>query len=430
MKQQALNERSAFDLARQLSRREISAEQLVQACLARIELREPEVQAWTCLAPDAALQRARALDRGPVRGLLHGLPIGIKDLFDTADLPTSYGTAIYAGHQPAADAAVVAICRDAGAIVIGKTVTTELANFHPGKTRNPHRLTHTPGGSSSGSAAAVADAMVPLAFGTQTAASIIRPAAFCGVVGYKPSLGRVVRAGVKSLSETLDTVGGFGRTVPDVALLVAAMTGDERLLDLSTDSAPRFALCRTYEWQHADDDTQAAMALAASKLSGAGAPVADITLPELFATLVQAQTRIMAFEMARNLSWERIGHSSALSPVLAALLNEGMTITPEQHEKNLAVGMNGRQLIDACFGNHDVLIAPSTIGEAPSGLDNTGNPLFCRTWTLLGLPCVHVPFATGTTGLPIGLQVIGRIGADRQTLQAAHWMHARLLNNM
>lgn len=372
----------------------------------------------------------RELDRGPVRGLLHGLPIGIKDLFDTVGLPTSYGTAIYAGHQPAADAAVVAICRDAGAIVVGKTVTTELANFHPGKTRNPHRLTHTPGGSSSGSAAAVADAMVPLAFGTQTAASIIRPAAFCGVVGYKPSLGRVVRAGIKSLSETLDTVGGFGRTVPDVALLVAAMTGDERLLDLTTDRAPRFALCRTHEWQHAGDDTQAAMVLAASKLSGAGAPVAEITLLDLFATLVQAHTRIMAFEMARNLSWERIGHSAALSPVLAALLNEGMTITPEQHEKNLAAGMNGRQLIDACFGNHDVLIAPSTIGEAPSGLDNTGNPLFCRMWTLLGLPCVHVPFTTGTTGLPVGLQVIGRIGADRQTLQAAHWMHARLLNNM
>jgi Asp-tRNA(Asn)/Glu-tRNA(Gln) amidotransferase A subunit family amidase len=426
----ALNELSASQAARQLNQRDISAEQLVRACLDRIEAREPAVQAWAHVAADAVLAHARELDRGPVRGLLHGLPIGVKDVFDTADMPTGYGSPIYAGHQPAADAAVVALCRQAGAIVLGKTVTTEFATFHPGKTHNPHRSGHTPGGSSSGSAAAVADCMVPLAFGTQTAASTIRPAAFCGIVGYKPSFGRVARAGIKSLSESLDTVGAFGRSVEDVALFAAAMTADDRLLALDIDTAPRIGVCRTYEWPHADADTQAAMADAITLLSRAGATVSEVTLPQVFSTMVQAQMDIMAYEAAHSLAYERIRHAGLLSSELTAVLQAGVAIPAAQHEINLANAVHAQELIDACFDRYDVLLAPSAIGEAPAGLHTTGNAIFCRMWTLLGLPCVHLPFARGVQGLPVGLQMIGRFGADQKTLQAAHWAHGRLLQRI
>lgn len=423
----ALNELDASAAARQLQRREISAEQLVRACLDRIEAREPAVQAWTHVAADAALARARELDSGPIRGLLHGLPIGVKDLFDTADMPTSYGSPIYAQHQPAADAAAVALCREAGAIVLGKTVTTEFATFHPGKTHNPHRSGHTPGGSSSGSAAAVADYMVPLAFGTQTAASVIRPAAFCGVVGYKPSYGSIVRAGIKSLSESLDTVGVFGRSVADVALFVAALTGDQRLLDLDGVSGARIGICRTHEWPHADADTQAVLQQGSATLARAGALLVDVALPDLLSSMVQVQIDIMAYEAARSLADERIRHASSLSSELSTMLAAGMAISAARHQENLAAAVHGRQLIDAGFKGCDVLLAPSTIGVAPAGLNVTGNPVFSRMWTLLGLPCVHLPFATGAHSLPLGLQIIGRFGADRKMLQIAHWVHRQLL---
>ena len=221
-----LHQLEAWQAAALLARRELKAVDLVRACLDRIAERDPQIHAFVQLDADAALAKARQLDAGPLRGLLHGLPFGVKDLLDTFDQPTAYGSPIYAGHQPLADAAAVALCREAGAVLLGKTVTTELANMHPGITRNPHNLSHTPGGSSSGSAAAVADQMLPLALGTQTAGSLIRPAAFCGVVGYKPSHNRVPKAGVKSISETLDTIGGFARSVRDVALLGAVLTGD------------------------------------------------------------------------------------------------------------------------------------------------------------------------------------------------------------
>ena len=311
--QKKLNELDASALAPLLARREISAEQLVQACLDRIIEREPAVQAWSHLNPEAPLAQARQLDRGAVQGLLHGLPVGVKDLFDTADMPSTYGSPIYAKHQPAADASAVALCREQGAIMLGKTVSTEFATFNPGKTRNPHRLTHTPGGSSSGSAAAVADHMVPLAFGSQTAASVIRPAAYCGVVGYKPSFGIIHRAGVKSLSDVLDTVGFFGRSVADVALFTAAITGEQGLLQLDIPHSPRVALCQTHEWSYADADTQAAMVEAARVLAQSGMPVRELSLPDLFARLLPAQIDIMAFDLARSLAHERITQSDWLS---------------------------------------------------------------------------------------------------------------------
>ena len=421
-----LNQLEAWQAASMLARRDITAVDLLRACLDRISARDAEVQAFTALNADAALAHARALDAGPLRGLLHGLPFGVKDLFDTSDLPTSYGSPIYAGHQPRADAAAVALCREAGAVLLGKTVTTELANMHPGVTRNPHNLSHTPGGSSSGSAAAVADCMLPLALGTQTAGSLIRPAAFCGVVGYKPSHNRVSRAGVKSLSETLDTVGGFARSVRDVALLGAALTGDMRLVDPHHFEQPatwRIGFCQTPEWASADEDTRQMWALAEKALAGNGMAVA---LPAELSNLLALQKAVQAYETARSLSHERMRHCSQLSSPLQALIDEGMAISGETHARHLQATLRARRLVCDLFQDHDVLLAPSSIGEAPAGLGSTGDPVFCRTWTLLGLPCVHLPFGRGRMGLPTGLQLIGAYGEDHRLLAAAHDIHQRL----
>ncbi|MDP2820502.1 MAG: amidase [Polaromonas sp.] len=421
-----LHQLSAWQAASLLARRELTAVDLVRACLDRIAEREPQVHAFVHLDADAALAYARTLDAGAVRGLLHGLPFGVKDLFDTFDLPTGYGSPIYAGQQPPADAAAVALCREAGAVLLGKTVTTELANMLPGATRNPHKPLHTPGGSSSGSAAAVADGMLPLALGTQTAGSLIRPAAFCGVVGYKPSHNRVPKAGVKSLSETLDTVGGFARSVRDMALLGAVLTGDARLADpaaFEQAGAPRLGWCQTPEWAQADTDTQQAWAQAEKLLAGHGAPLA---LPHSLSGLVAVQKAVQAFETARSLSHERLHHPHQLSAPLQALIADGLAISGARHALNLQATTSARQQAQTLFSNFDVIIAPSSIGEAPAGLEGTGDPLFCRGWTLLGLPCVHLPFAYGHSGLPVGLQLVGAYGDDHRLLAAAHWVHQRL----
>ena len=422
-----LHRLDAWQAARLLARRELKAEDLLRDCLARIAEREPDVRAFVHLDANAALDRAMTLDRGPVHGLLHGLPFGVKDLFDTADMPTGYGTPIYAGHQPPADAAAVALCREAGAILLGKTVTTELANMFPGVTRNPHNLAHTPGGSSSGSAAAVADTMLPLALGTQTAGSLIRPAAFCGVVGYKPSHNRVPRAGVKSLSETLDTVGGFARSVRDVALLGAVLLSDTRLADpglFELTRAPRIGWCQSPDWEHADAGTEAAWSQAEHALAG---HLLAVKMPDALTALTTVQKAVQSFETARSLSYERRHHASHLSAPLQALIADGLKISGASHAQNLQVTAHAREAASSLFDNVDVLLAPSSVGEAPAGLGSTGDPIFCRSWTLLGLPCVHLPFARGRHGMPIGLQLVGAYGDDHRLMAAAHWTHARLL---
>ncbi len=419
----------AWRAAEALARRDINSADLVRACLDRVSERELEVQAFAHLAADAALAQAKALDAGPLRGPLHGLPLGVKDLLDTGDMPTAYGSSIYAGHQPRADAAAVAHCRDSGAVVLGKTVTTELANMSPGVTRNPHRLDHTPGGSSSGSAAAVADCMLPLALGTQTAGSLIRPAAYCGVVGYKPSHQTVSRAGIKSLSDSLDTVGGFGRTVRDVALLGSVLTANASLNDAALwrafeGAAPRLAWCQTPDWALAEEATQSAWAQAQHLLKDLGTL---LTLPEGLTGLVPLQKAIQAFETAQSLRPEQRLAEHQLSQPLRDLLADGSRISGEQHGLNLRQVADCRRQAAGLFNDLDVLIAPSTLGEAPHGLQTTGDPLFCRGWTVLGLPCIHLPFAKGPHGLPVGLQVVGAYGQDARLLAAAHWLHQRLL---
>jgi len=423
----SLNRLSATVAARKLATRQITAVSLLGDCLARISDRESAVRAWTFLDNDAAMQRARALDTQASTGLLHGLPIGVKDLFDTFDMPTSYGSPIYANHRPAADAASVALARAEGAIVVGKTVTTEFATFHPGPTRNPHNPAHTPGGSSSGSAAAVADWMVPLAFGTQTAGSIVRPAAFCGVVGYKPTFGMVTRVGVRMISDTLDTVGVLTRSVPDAALFVAALTGRrELLIDGPATDIPRIGLCRTYEWNRAQPETVALLESAGQRLRANGASVREVTLPAPFAGLSQAQTAIMVFEVAKSLSHENLMHRKDLSADMTKMIDAGLAVSPQQYDAARSLTRSCRAMLPDIFNGLDVLVAPSAAGYAPSGVDATGDPLFNRIWTLLHVPVVHVPFAFGAHALPIGVTIVGTVGSDRATLRGAEWIHARL----
>src|SRR5438105_10865007 len=423
----SLNRVSATVAARKLAAREITAVSLLGDCLERISERESAVRAWTFLDTDAAMRRARALDAQGTSGLLHGLPIAVKDLFDTFDMPCSYGSPIYAHHRPAWDAACVAVARAAGAIVVGKTVTTEFATFHPGPTRNPRNLQHTPGGSSSGSAAAVADWMVPLAFGSQTAGSIVRPAAYCGLVGYKPTYGTINRVGVKMISDTLDTVGVLARSVPDAALFVAALSDRrELLIERPQASAPRVGLCRTYEWDRAQPETIAAFENAARSLTLAGASVRDIALPAQFAGLVDAQIAIMVREVAKSLSHEWFMHRDLLSPEMVAMIEAGLAVTSERYDAARSLARASRAALPDVFDDIDVVLAPSAAGEAPEGIQATGDPLFNRMWTLLRTPCVHLPSALGPRGLPVGITIAGPIAADRATLLAADWIHASI----
>lgn len=410
---------TATAAAQRLARRELTAEALMRSCLERIAEREPQVLAFAHLDAELALAQARALDAGPVRGLLHGLPLGVKDIFDTADQPTAYGSPIYAGHRPAADAAPVALARTSGAVIAGKTVTTEFANMTAGPTRNPHDPARSPGGSSSGSAAAVADGMLPLALGTQTAGSIIRPAACCGVVGFKPSFGRVPRAGVKPNAESMDVAGGFGRTVEDAALLAAVLLGDRRVLDEPVPDNLRLGLVRGPDWHEAEHDVLACWEQAVRTLAPRLARCEDAPLPDGFADVAAVQAAIQAHETALSLAHEHHVHRARLSPALLALLDAGAAADVVQVEAHRARAERWRREVDALFGQFDVLLAPSALDEAPEGLQWTGDPVFCRPWSLLGLPCVHLPFARSAQGLPVGLQLVGRHGQDHRLLAAA-----------
>jgi Asp-tRNA(Asn)/Glu-tRNA(Gln) amidotransferase A subunit family amidase len=418
-----LNRLSAVEAARRLARREITAEALLRDCLARIDAREREVHAWQFLAREQALDQARALDRGAVRGPLHGLPVGVKDIFDTHDMPTEYGSPIYEGHRPASDAAVVALTRRAGGVVLGKTVTTEFATFHPGPTRNPHNTAHTPGGSSSGSAAAVADCMTALAFGTQTAGSVIRPAAYCGVVGYKPTYNTLPRAGFKNDADSLDTVGVLARTAADVALFVSALAGRPELNAASAAPA-RVGLCRTHQWDRAQPETAVALEGAAARISN-GARVVDVTLPQAFAGLLKAQIAVMWYEVAHNLADEFTRHPDQLSAALRERCEKGFAMPAAEYAAAIALGRECRARLADAFGDCDVLLAPSAPGEAPAG-QATGDPVMNQVWTLLHVPCLTVPAGKGPNGLPVGVQIVGRIGDDARTLAAAQWIQSLL----
>lgn len=411
---------SAKAAAERLADGRLSAETLVRACLDRIATREAAVQAWEVVNREGVLAAARELDRSSRRGPLHGIPIGVKDIIATADLPTRYGSPLYRDYSPPMDAAVVALARRAGALILGKTVTTEFATSAPARTRNPRNLDHTPGGSSSGSAAAVADCMVPLAFGTQTAGSVIRPAAFCGVVGYKPTHGTLPRAGVKATSDTLDTVGVLARTVEDAAWLVAALTErPDMLRSVGLTASTRIGICRTPQWTHALQETRGALESAADVLRRAGLMVDEVVLPDAFSGLFEAQQVIMAFETARELLPEYLRDSSGLTRQLRERIEAGLRLPFAAYAAAIDLAADCRATVRQTICGYDVLLAPAAPGEAPSGLATTGDPIMNRVWTLLHTPCVTVPVSTGPCGLPVGVQIVAGIGQDERALAVA-----------
>ncbi len=415
----------AAEAARRIARGELSAQALAQACLERASAHEERLQAWTHLSPQAVMAQAQALDAQTTpKGLLHGVPVAVKDIIDTADMPSRYGSPIYAQHQPVADAACVAQCRAAGALVMGKTHTTEFASIHPAPTANPHHAGHTPGGSSSGSAAAVADFQVPLAFATQTAGSTIRPAAYCGVVGYKPSFNRINRAGLKFSAESLDTIGLLARHVEDVSLWAHALVG-QAPASWPTRS-PRVGLHRTALWGQASDSAQQALQDAAQRLQAAGAQVSEVVLDSEYTLLYEAQGVVMRYESARATAWELAHRRDQLSDEFALRLAQGWAIPHAQYLEALALAQHCGARLAAIWQGCDVLLSLSAPGEAPAGLHSTGDSVFNRNWTLMGLPCVHLPTAAGPQGLPLGVQLIGPLGADVALLGAALWAEAVL----
>ena len=416
---------SATALAEGLRDGVFTAEAVAQSCLARITAREPAVQAWAWLDAEGVLAQARAADRRLAAGLplgaLHGIPVGIKDIIDTADMPTENGTVLHAGRRPAADAALITRLRDAGAIIIGKTVTTELATYAPGKTRNPHHSEHTPGGSSSGSAAAVAAGMVPLAVGTQTNGSAIRPAAFCGVYGYKPTAGLISQAGVLRQSPALDQVGVFARTVDDAALLAAQLIESSLDLGSAADTAmpPRLAFVRTPRWTETTEDTRAAYASLIERLGG---NVTEVTMPAAAAPAWDWHRTVMETEIAENFDAEWQNGKARLSASLRGQIERGRVTAVADYQHALAQIPLVDALFDDLYSKYDVILTPSVAGTAPRGLGSTGDPAFCTLWTFCGMPAINVPLLHGANGLPLGVQLVGPRRGDARVLRAARWL--------
>ena len=439
-----LHSLSASEAARVIRDGLISSEQLVEACLTQISKIDGQVQAWTFLDPDHALAQARAADEyrlsGQPTGALHGVPVGIKDIFDTADMPTENGSALYAGRTPSRDSTVVSMLRAAGAVIMGKTVTTEFAYFSPGKTRNPHNPEHTPGGSSSGSAAAVGAEMVPLALGSQTNGSTIRPAAFCGVIGFKPTHGLISRHGVLALSRTLDHVGLFARTIDDIALVAEQFAGHDEgdpdtrpraripFIDVAAQEPPlppMFGFIKTPMWERTDEDTKEGFAEIVEQL---GSQVEEV---ELFPSATEAwqwHQTIMAAEMAANLEREWNPGRDRLSEQLRAQIERGRDVRAVDYQRAISRIMPIHEsLLELFEQRYDAILTPAAPGPAPKGLASTGDPAFCTLWTLCGMPAISLPLLQSTNnGLPLGVQLVGPRHGDARLLRTAKWLSARM----
>ena len=421
----------------------ISSEQLVEACLARIREVDPQVQAWAFLDADYALTQAHALDElrlsGRAIGPLHGVPIGLKDIFDTADMPTECGSVLYAGRTPSRDATVTAMLRAAGAVIMGKTVTTEFAYFSPGKTRNPHNLEHTPGGSSSGSAAAVAASMVPLALGSQTNGSTIRPAAYCGVIGFKPTHGLISRHGALALSRTLDHVGLFANSLDDIALLAEQIVRyDENDLDTRPRAhlpfalitaeepplPPMFAFIKTPHWQCADEETREGFAEIIEHL---GSQVEEVELFPSAGDAWQWHQTIMGAEMAYNLEREWANGRDLLSEQLRAQIERGREVRAQDYLRALSrITPIHESFVELFEQRYDAILTPAAPGPAPNGLAATGDPSFCTLWTLCGMPAISLPLLQSGNGLPLGVQLVGPRHGDARLLRTARWLAAKV----
>ncbi len=429
---------SATDMHRRLAAGELSVTAYAEALLARIDEVEPQVLAWAHLDRAHVLAQAHAADaahaQGEPDGPLFGLAVGVKDIIDTADLPTEDGTVLHAGRMPEEDAAVVRRLRAAGGWVMGKTVTTELATYAPGKTRNPHHAAHTPGGSSSGSAAAVAAGMVPLAIGSQTNGSVLRPASFCGVYGFKPSAGLISRSGVLTQSPPLDAMGVFGRTLQDVALLAEVLAGHDpqdsatrpratpplrRLAGSDAPMPPTLAWVATPFWDRVAPDAQAAFTELCEVLSGRIAP---FELPASAADAVGWHRTVMEADIAGSFELEYERGRDQLSASLRGQIERGRAVTAVAYRQALARIPVLLESMETLFDHFDAILTPATLGTAPAGLDDTGDPLMCTLWTFLGMPALSLPLLQGENGLPLGVQLVGRRGDDARLLRTARWL--------
>jgi len=433
---------SARDARAAIEQGLLTSQELVEACLARIDELEADIGAWTHLDRETAIMQARAADEFRKRGLsigaLHGLPIGIKDIIDTADYPTEYGTVLHQGRQPAQDATLVSLLKEAGAIILGKTVSTEMAVYAPGKTRNPHNRDHTPGGSSSGSAAAVSAAMVPLSVGTQTNGSIIRPASYCGVYGFKPSFARISRHGVLKQSPPLDTVGVFARDLDDLALIAdvlmrfdardAAMTpiappciADVMVQQVPAD--PHFAFVRSPVWEQVEPVTKDGLRELVEATNEAQQKTIDIVdLPPLFDDLHEDHRRLMEGDLARSFADEYQRGKAELSPVLREMIERGQQVSSDDYDNALARMREYNAFLEQVFEDFDAILTPSTAGPAPAGLAATGSPVMNTIWTFCGTPALNVPLLQSAEGLPIGVQVVGAKDDDARLFRSTRWL--------
>jgi Asp-tRNA(Asn)/Glu-tRNA(Gln) amidotransferase A subunit family amidase len=415
-----------------------SSQDLVRDCIAQIQEREPEVQAWAYFDPEHALTQAKRADEsraeGKPLGPLHGVPVGIKDIIDTGDMPTEDGTPLHSGRNPWHDAKVVDLLRSAGAIIMGKTVTTELATYAPGKTRNPHNPEHTPGGSSSGSAAAVAAGMVPLAIGTQTNGSLIRPAAYCGVFGFKPTRGLISRQGILRQSEPLDQPGGFARSVEDIALLgeiLSAYDPDEpgmtprapvpmlRVCNEEPPMPPTLALIKTPWWSQLDDDCREGYDELVDFLA---AQVGEFVLPDSAAKVLDWHQTIMEADIAANYQGDFERGAGQMSAKLLEQLERGRNVKAVDYLQGVARIPVVTEALDEIFDRYDAILTPAVAGPAPHGLDSTGDPMFCTLWTYCGMPAISLPLLKAGNDMPVGVQLVGRVGDDARLLRTARWL--------
>lgn len=422
-----LNELTASEITAAVNAGKTTCEAVTRACIDRINARDKDVQAWQYFDAEQALAAARALDRSGKKGALAGVPFNVKDIIETHDMPTEYGSPIYKGFRARADASCVALSRKAGAVLLGKAVTTEFANFHPSRTHNPLDLARTPGGSSAGSAASVADFMVALSVGSQTSGSTVRPASFCGVYGYRPTLGELRCAGMMEAAASLDTVGLIARSIEDIALYRDVLLGEKPVAIADKLPAPRIGFCRTHLWPLLEPTTQKLFEDAAQTLARAGAQVTDITLPPEFDGIPDAHRLISGFEFARNLTWEVENHWEKISTTLReGRLTDGLTCSYEKYLESRGLAERCRTQISPIQENYDVLLTACASGEAPLGLSSTGNAKLALIWTTMHVPAMSVPVLKGPAGMPIPVYVAGKRSQDRELFAHARWVQRAL----
>ncbi len=412
---------------REMSEGKLTSEDLLRSCLERVGEREKDIQAWVTLDREAALQNARTSDAAGRHGLIGGIPVALKDIIDTADLGTEYNSTIYKNHRPTSDAACVTALKEAGSIIIGKTVTTTFAHRNPGPTRNPHNNDHSPGGSSSGSAAAVADFMVPLAIGTQTGGSVLRPGAYCGILGYKPAFDAINFGGVKQISPSLDTLGFYVRSLDDIPIAGAALQGKSKPLAVADDaSCPKIVLVRTTSWKKAQKCGRDLVEDVFAKLGVAGAAIRELDLPPPFPDLFDAHTVIGAVEALPALAWEIENAWEDIPEPTQKLIEEGRGYDLISYQKAAALGEECRRMLPNLIAEDEIILTLPAPGEAPEGLASTGSAEFNRLWTFLHLPCLTVPVDLGPTGLPLGVQLIARRSSEPHLLATARWVANQL----